>query len=209
MADESEYSIGELAQQACVTPRTIRYYTAEGLLPQPDSRGRYARYSQEHLRRLGQIALLKEQYLPLHIIRERLDAASTAGPEPHPADRALASPLSLSTLSAPEGARPSAPPGVRPAAQLLAEDLEQTTMSSGQQGTQGLQLGSYQFFPNLPESEEASGNSMPAKAERWQRIVLTPSVEIHLREPLGAERRRRLEALIAAARDILSGDDDA
>jgi len=72
MAEEMIYTIGELAEAAGVTPRTIRYYTAEGLLPPPDTRGRYARYGADHLLRLHLIARLKEAYLPLGEIKARL-----------------------------------------------------------------------------------------------------------------------------------------
>ena len=69
MNEELLYTIGELAEKAGVTPRTIRYYTAEGLLPAPETRGRYALYADEHLRRLQLIARLKEAYLPLEEIK--------------------------------------------------------------------------------------------------------------------------------------------
>ena len=73
MDQNTPYTIGELAEAAGVTPRTIRYYTAEGLLPRPDSRGQYALYGEEHLLRLLLIARLKEAYLPLGEIKARLD----------------------------------------------------------------------------------------------------------------------------------------
>src|SRR5687767_178938 len=73
MAEEILYTISELADAAGVTPRTIRYYTAEGLLPPPDARGRYALYTTDHLHRLLLIARLKEAYLPLNEIKARLD----------------------------------------------------------------------------------------------------------------------------------------
>jgi DNA-binding transcriptional MerR regulator len=73
MTDEKRYTISELADAAGVTARTIRYYTAEGLLPPPDTRGRYALYSDEHLLRLQLIARLKDAYLPLGEIKARTD----------------------------------------------------------------------------------------------------------------------------------------
>src|SRR4051812_49678630 len=73
MAEETFYTIGQLAELAGVTPRTIRYYTAEGLLPRPDARGQYALYSEEHLLRLQLIAQLKESYLPLGEIKARIE----------------------------------------------------------------------------------------------------------------------------------------
>lgn len=76
MTDEHHYTISELAQVADVTPRTIRYYTTEGLLPPPDTRGRYALYSDTHLLRLRLIARLKDAYLPLSEIKTRLEHIS-------------------------------------------------------------------------------------------------------------------------------------
>jgi len=74
MDDGPTYSIGELAAAADVTPRTIRYYAAEGLLPAPEMRGKYAVYNEDHLNRLRLIAQLKAAYFPLSVIKERLDA---------------------------------------------------------------------------------------------------------------------------------------
>ena len=71
-----EYTIGELASAAATTPRTIRYYTAEGLMPAPDMRGKYAVYTDEHLLRLNVIMRLKEAFLPLQEIRTRLEVLS-------------------------------------------------------------------------------------------------------------------------------------
>jgi DNA-binding transcriptional MerR regulator len=72
----ASYSLDELAREADVTPRTVRYYIAEGLLPPPESIGRNARYSQEHLDRLHLIGQMKEAYLPLKEIRGRIAAMS-------------------------------------------------------------------------------------------------------------------------------------
>lgn len=76
MNDETIYTISTLADAVGVTPRTIRYYTAEGLLPPPDTRGKYALYSAEHLLRLRLIAYLKDAYLPLGEIRSQLEPLS-------------------------------------------------------------------------------------------------------------------------------------
>lgn len=207
MTDKRSYTIGELAQQAGVTPRTVRYYTTEGLLPQPDTRGRYARYSHAHLARLAEIVRLKAQYLPLHVIRERLTKDAGSSSEIQPSVSA-APPLRLSKTG--PSAR-NAPPHIA-GARHDAEPLRAGTEASVHAGTPGdsvppLQLGHYQFFPDLPEPLAAQTGE-GAEPERWQRISLAPGVELHVREPLSPERRRRLEALIAAARDQL-GDEPA
>ena len=69
---QREYSIGELADLAGVSTRTIRYYVSEGLLPPPVAAGPNSRYTNAHLDQLAIINHLKEQYLPLKEIRRRL-----------------------------------------------------------------------------------------------------------------------------------------
>src|SRR5919199_521942 len=70
--DTERYRIAELARATGVTPRTIRYYVAEGLLPPPEGAGPAAVYSARHRDRLELIGRLKDQYLPLKEIRRRL-----------------------------------------------------------------------------------------------------------------------------------------
>jgi hypothetical protein len=38
---------------------------------------------------------------------------------------------------------------------------------------------------------------------RWERIVLAPEIEIHVRRPLSGARSRQAERLLGAARRIL------
>src|SRR5215216_5712279 len=66
------YRIAELAQATGVTPRTIRFYVAEGLLPPPQGAGPAAVYGAGHRDRLELIGRLKDQYLPLKEIRRHL-----------------------------------------------------------------------------------------------------------------------------------------
>ena len=48
----ARYSIDELAPLAGVTPRTVRYYIAEGLIDRPEGEKRGAHYVQRHLEQL-------------------------------------------------------------------------------------------------------------------------------------------------------------
>ena len=53
LADEpGTYDLNELSDRAGVTPRTVRYYIQQGLLPAPDAQGPATRYGQAHLDRL-------------------------------------------------------------------------------------------------------------------------------------------------------------
>ena len=55
---------------------TVRYYVGSGLLPGPQSRGRTAAYTEEHLVRLRLIRRLADQRVPLREIRSTLPSLS-------------------------------------------------------------------------------------------------------------------------------------
>lgn len=65
-----QYRIGELAEKAGVTRRTVHYYMGRGLLPAPQGTGLGTTYSDEHLFRILLIKKLQDQYLPLDQIRK-------------------------------------------------------------------------------------------------------------------------------------------
>ena len=73
MPTDNEYSLTDLADLVGVTPRTVRYYIAQGLLPSPDKVGPAARYTEGHLDRLRLIRRLQREHLPLAEIRTRLE----------------------------------------------------------------------------------------------------------------------------------------
>jgi DNA-binding transcriptional MerR regulator len=72
MPTDTPYSIADLARLTDVTPRTVRYYIAQGLLPAPGESGPGAHYGPGHLDRLQLIRRLQRQHLPLAEIRSRL-----------------------------------------------------------------------------------------------------------------------------------------
>ncbi len=61
----AELTLAELAEQAGVPARTIRFYIARGLLPGPLKAGRGAVYGSEHLERLEQIRQLQARGMTL------------------------------------------------------------------------------------------------------------------------------------------------
>ncbi len=70
------YKLEELAREAGVSARAIRYYVQRGLLPAPEFRGKDTAYGQEHLFRLMAIKKLQQSHLPLEEIQVRLANAS-------------------------------------------------------------------------------------------------------------------------------------
>ena len=66
----------ELAREAQVAPRTVRYYVQRGLLPAPEFKGRDTSYERGHLLKLLAIKRLQQAGLPLDAIEARLSGAS-------------------------------------------------------------------------------------------------------------------------------------
>lgn len=61
MTEAREYRMGELAEEAGITVRTLRFYRERGLIQPPRREGRIAWYDQHHLARLRTIAALLER----------------------------------------------------------------------------------------------------------------------------------------------------
>jgi len=72
----SELTLEDLAKQSGLSIRTLRFYIQKGLLPGPDTRGKYASYSRQHLEQLELIQRLKARYLPLGHIRQLIENLS-------------------------------------------------------------------------------------------------------------------------------------
>ena len=68
----TSFDLAELSFQAGVSPRTVRYYIQQGLLPSPEARGPGAHYGPEHLDRIRLIKRLQHEHLPLAEIRRLL-----------------------------------------------------------------------------------------------------------------------------------------
>lgn len=72
MDADKKHSIGELADLASVSRRTVRYYVQRGLLASPLGAGRGHYYTGGHLQRLLAIKLLQDRGLSLDEIERQL-----------------------------------------------------------------------------------------------------------------------------------------
>lgn len=75
MAEQREYRVAELAEEAGIPVRTLRYYQERGLLAPPRKEGRTGWYSDAHLDRLRLIGDLLTRGYRLDGIEELLTAA--------------------------------------------------------------------------------------------------------------------------------------
>lgn len=194
MPPESEYSLQDLSDLAGVTSRTIRYYIAQGLLPSPGKAGPAAAYTDSHLHRLRLIRRLQREHLPLAEIRSRLatlDDATLAGladgladePEPGSAIDYIRGVLGgdRSTDGTPWGA---------PAGPLPGNAVQ-------------LQVPAYRLAePSQAYAEPPTPTPTPDRSQ-WDRVLLAPDVELHVRRPLGRRQHKQVERLIEIAQELL------
>lgn len=69
------YSIDELSTLAGVTPRTVRYYIAQGLLERPEGEKRGAHYLRRHVEQLLLVRRWTDAGLSLERVRELIAGA--------------------------------------------------------------------------------------------------------------------------------------
>ncbi len=214
MPSDSIYSLADLADLADVTPRTVRYYIAQGLLPSPGQPGPGAKYGDGHLARLRLIRQLQRQHLPLAEIRARL-----AGLDDDTVQRLV------DEGGGPAGQARVAETAADYIARVLAGDdaISPASMSPAPRGL----LRRIEVDPLFAEEDRivrppappavllqdathpGARDPQPSPTERsqWDRIALDPDIELHVRRPLSRVQNKRVERLIAIAREVLEETD--
>jgi len=191
------YTLSDLCDLAGVTPRTVRYYVAEGLIRPPGSAGLGARYDDGHLARLRLIRRLQREHLPLAEIRRRLavleddEAITLAGgpsdPAPGSALDYVRDVLARRGVAGPAQAAP-APPGTPLAARTTAVPPVERSLLVDASG------------PTWWSAD--AGRTLPPERSQWERVVLSPDIELHVRRPLTRSQNRAVARLIDEARRL-------
>jgi DNA-binding transcriptional MerR regulator len=185
--------ISELAAKTGVSTRTIRYYIEEGLLPQPEIQGKYAVFNDDYLFRLQLIKFLKDAYLPLREIRNRLDVMSSSQIEElvrrfeQDPNAALAS-LELSTPT---------------------RESNRSVNDDAQDYIRRVMQPKLDYIVNQPAPAKSALPSSPHQNANltqgsWQRIEIIPGVELHIRQPVLSGLRRKVDELIVFARQLFN-----
>jgi DNA-binding transcriptional MerR regulator len=170
--DREDLDLIELADAAGVTPRTIRYYVQQGLLPSPGTRGPKTKYDRALLDRLQLIKLLQRQHLPLSEIRRRLEGLDEEGIRAE-----LGAPPELALRDSARGYIGAVMSKIGRSPQIRERDND--------------------LF-----SQQEPRPSRPVMKSTWERITLARDVELHIRRPLSREQNRLVDRLIAEARNI-------
>ena len=165
--------LAQLCAAADVTPRTVRYYIQQGLLPAPESRGPGAHYHEGHLARLRLIRRLQDEHLPLGEIRQRLERLTDTDVDDL---LRVASPKTRET------------PALNYIRGVLAGE-----------GPRALSAAAGSLSESLPTLNDVIRPQ--ASRSTWERISLTPDIELHVRRPLARRESRLLDRLLEFAQE--------
>ena len=198
--DIPRFSLSELADAADVSPRTVRYYIAEGLLPPPVGAGHASAYTAAHLDRLRLIGQLKAAYLPLREIRRRLAGLS---------DGAVRDLLDETESRAPRpdsaGAYLDRVLGARPPVTFLAEPVASDVYETGHVPAEELRRGRARSpAPPARRGDHAMPDARASPDETWRRVRLSDDAELLIREAAYHRRPDRIEWLIGWARKVFN-----
>ncbi|MFM2033123.1 MAG: hypothetical protein RLZZ297_1888 [Chloroflexota bacterium] len=197
-------TINELSKMANVTVRTIRFYTDEGVLDEPAGRDRYARYTRKHYLQLCAAKKFKERFLPLRVIRDEMAALGESELEQF-----------VGPVSADIEARFQEAAAEAPVYQMVAEHApDRRTML--RQRSADLTLNAINIFPdNFAALQGFSADAatdtdtspvfhrrVPAAAvgDVWHRIVISPSMELHVRDDGMQNEMGEVRRILAALR---------
>lgn len=191
MLIQKKFLINELAKRANTTVRTIRYYTTEGLLPQPEMDGKYAYYGENHLQRLELILKLKDAYLPLREIRQIM--------------------LSLSDEEVIQRLKEEVNSGMELRQDNLIREIKEDPSSALDYISSV--INTQAKFRSIPPSRSTQPQPRIPQTplpfpeqdvENWQRIPLAPGVEIHLKHPSDSDTHHRVQQLISYAKKLFN-----
>jgi DNA-binding transcriptional MerR regulator len=179
-----EYLIGELANKTGVSVRTIRFYISEGLLPSPETRGRYTVYDEEYINRIELIKRLKEAFLPIKEIRVMLETKSKVE-----IDEFLSH---YEDTRSPEHS----------ALDYIAGIMETKPVYS--ERPPNIQ------FQSPPTELRTNRSAMPAARpiadiegdDNWKRFKIISGFELHITEKIFEQYKREINQLIEKARTI-------
>jgi DNA-binding transcriptional MerR regulator len=199
MADDS-YSLTDLAEVTGIEARTIRSYIERGLLAGAQTRGRGASYSAEHLARLQVIQALRRARpnIALNDIRMLLQQL-----KPEQINSLASGSISAAGRAIDESGYPNADDLVETAAD---DEGEVPKATDWDQSAKKL-TGAERLVRLL---QEVSGFTSPAptsKMEAWQRIAVTPDIELSVRAEFDPDQLAAFRDLADLLRHLLQHTD--
>ncbi|MCJ7696356.1 MAG: MerR family transcriptional regulator [Anaerolineaceae bacterium] len=199
----SDLTLEDLAKQSGLSIRTLRFYIQEGLLPGPDTRGKYASYSRQHIEQLELIQRLKARYLPLQHIRQLLENMSPADINKMLQLQESVSPSNEEKIIEKLDDPQSAIAGARALDYIKSLEQSHEIIQEMQPSYSPQPVRKNQKTKRNTTSVESKKKIVQAtREESWHRIKLTKGVELHIRSSREKENKEEINTLIEFARNL-------
>lgn len=194
-------TIEDLARMSGLPLRTLRYYIQEGLLPGPDTAGKYASYSQEHLDHLAMIDRLKRLRLPLKEIRHLL---STMSPEDM---RRMLNHQDQVQFSINDAFDPNLYDNEQTSALEYIRDLERRqSRFRSLTGSPSIPAAPQSYHSQQENYQLNNNRNLNAGGkEKWTRFVIADGIELNIREGIARKHAQEVNELIDFAANLFSG----
>jgi DNA-binding transcriptional MerR regulator len=194
------YSLGDLANATGLEERTIRGYIERGLLPSAQARGRAASYSKEHLSRLQVIRSLRRARPNIGLSEIRI---FLQGLSPEQINRLAIGSITVATRVIDGSDKPDG----RDSQDVAVDDDSEITRTIHWEQLAAKLTGVERLVCLL---REVSGFRPPmptSKAEGWQRITVTPDVELSVRTGFDDNLMAAFRELADLLRNLLQRTD--
>lgn len=196
---EDSYSLTELADATGIEARTIRSYIERGLLAGAQNRGRGASYSTEHLARLQVIQAFRRArpniaLSDIRILLQQLNPEqiqSLAGGSITAAGRAID-----------ESAQPD-----DDLVETTANDESEVPRATDWDQSAKKLTGAERLLRLLHEVSGLTSAAPTSKMEGWQRIAVTPDIELSVRAEFDADQSAAFRELADLLRHLLQHTD--
>ena len=197
---ESGYSLDDLSEAVGIEARTIRSYIERGLLPGAQARGRAASYSKEHFSRLQVIKSLRRARPNISLSEIRI---VLQGLNPEQIHSLATGSITAATQAIDESIQPD---GVESPDVAADEDNEIPRMIDWERSASKL-TGAERLVCLLREVTGFMPPAPKSRVEGWQRISVTPDVELSVRVEFDASQLAAFRELADLLRHLLQRTD--
>jgi len=205
---DTKLTLEELADQSGLPIRTIRYYIQVGLLDGPDTHGKFASYSPEHLDRLGLISRLKERtHLPLEEISKLFRHGTPEQIQQmrdilnHPAGRVIIINTDEPEEELSDEAGASALDYIR-----NIDQVQYNTREIHDRPALSAPEISKSNSHRSPHTYGETQDRAKTREENWQRIWITDGVELHIRATREKQVKIKIQEIVAYARKLFGNE---
>ena len=194
------YSLGDLADAVGIESRTVRSYIERGLLPGALTRGRAASYSKEHLSRLRFIKSLRRARPNIALSEIRILLQGFNPEQIH----ALAGGSIIAAARAIDESRQTADAD---AVAAVADEACEVARTIDWDESAPTLTGAERLVHLLREISGFMSPAPTSRVEGWQRIAVTPDVELSVRTEFDANQLAAFRDLADLLRHLLQNTD--